>query len=148
MGPANQAPGCSCHIRPPCHPHSQAPQPVTLGAYPPGIGYYELHATEYATKVWVREVADSVAAVINRIRPFTEDDILLDYGAGPGLTLESIFYFRSSMAPLLGRTAYAFDVNSDMVRKSSELASVRCPSKGVFCRRVNAFGEKLRCVCA
>ena len=51
-------------------------------------GAYE---AAYATKPWVIEIATKAVDLIERIRPFSKDDVILDYGSGPGLTVKKIF---------------------------------------------------------
>ena len=46
---------------------------------------------EYAAKPWVHEIAAKAVDIIGSARPLSEDDIILDYGCGPGVTLQKIF---------------------------------------------------------
>ena len=64
-------------------------------------------------------------------------DIILDYGAGPGITLEEIFFVHKLSVPTIGQAAYVCDASSDMVRRSHHLATFRCPTKGVLCKQVS-----------
>jgi hypothetical protein len=107
-----------------------------------GIAHYESDgADRYARQRWVREVARGVCATLSAYRPFCEEDIIVDFGGGPGITLEEIFYSKSVSAPIVGRTAYLCDAASDMVRKSTHLATYRCPVKGVRCQQLNPFSS-------
>ena len=127
--------------------------------------YYDESSAQYASARWVQEVADHVARAIHRFRPFTRDDIIVDYGCGPGITLEKIFYLNHSLqhtqhqpnpppaAPaaavpasvsdeplaLLGRHARICDLSQQAISMSRNLASVRCPLKGVWCDWMTAF---------
>mmetsp|Transcript_16452 Transcript_16452/g.27813 ORF Transcript_16452/g.27813 Transcript_16452/m.27813 type:complete len:414 (+) Transcript_16452:225-1466(+) len=98
-----------------------------------------------------------VAAAVAKERPFKDDDTFLDFGAGPGITLEKIFYYgtradttqqprvnafdgrQSSAVPVVGGQALLVDISKEMTKKSAQLASCRCPDIGVFCRRIDTF---------
>ena len=131
--------------------------------------YYEDASVSYASASWVHEVAEKVAEVMHTYRPFTRDDIIVDYGCGPGVTLERIFYINQTMknadhnqavataiSPvpltdshsglvensgdlLLGKHARICDISQSFVSMSRQLATIRCPLKGVWCEWLNAF---------
>ena len=48
-------------------------------------------SARYAREAWVSEVADNVVSILQHERAFNSDDIVLDFGCGPGVTLERIF---------------------------------------------------------
>ena len=103
--------------------------------------YYNQSCRQYARAGWVHEVADLIVKIIQNIRPFNRNDIIVDYGCGPGLTLEKIFYSRTSIFPLVGKTARICDISKGMIETSRSVASIRCPLKGVWCDKINAFHE-------
>jgi hypothetical protein len=128
----------------PTHIFCPQEQPYTRALSSPaaGIAHYESDgADRYARQCWVREVARGVCATLSTYRPFCEEDIIVDFGGGPGITLEEIFYSKSVSAPTVGRTAYLCDAAGDMVRKSTHLATYRCPVKGVRCQQLNPFSS-------
>jgi hypothetical protein len=94
------------------------------------------------------QVADKVCGTMEAVRPFSNSDIIFDFGCGPGITLESIFYSRVTTdparkltVPAVGSGAYLVDVSARMVAKSVSLATLRCPMKGVMCKAIKAFED-------
>lgn len=45
-----------------------------------GIEYYDMNARNYATAGWVHEVSEKCALIMHQFRPFTDTDIVVDYG--------------------------------------------------------------------
>lgn len=104
--------------------------------------YDEDTSARYAGSAWVAEVADKVVGVMAAARTFRARDLVLDFGCGPGVTLERLLHADGApFASVPPRTAYMCDVSDDMVRLSRSLSSLRCPVQGVMCHRVEAFGS-------
>lgn len=101
--------------------------------------YYSSQARQYFNNPWVLEVAGKVASVMDRIRPFQPNDIFIDIGAGPGLTLERIFYIDEEEKATVGNKGYLVDLSPEMITLSKFVHSIRCPEKGLMIKQMNIF---------
>jgi SAM-dependent methyltransferase len=66
----------------------------------------------------------------------------MDYGCGPGITLEAILNSRGPAGGTIAQAAYACDISPEMVEKSKQQISCHCRTKDVRCEPMNAFANE------